>query len=216
MTATLWQPGTPIDVRTIWHGRLHSAHPAFVVEDARHLLVTYLAPGQMFKRAFHADGSEARVPHGEWTFRDEVWRVPALRIFMSGEAHSILAFLDGDRVGQWYVNLEDPPTRTSRGIDTRDHMVDVWFSNDRSEYRWKDLDELDRAQALGVVDLREATNIRREGERVIELISIDAHPAIDDRWQTWRPPVDWGIPTLTREWERLRPMASDSREVGTA
>lgn len=203
MISNRWTPGTPIDVRTIWHGRLHSAHPAFIVEDAGEFLVTYLAPGQVFKRAFHADGSEARVPYGAWTFQDEVWRVPALRIFMRGEAHSILAFLDGERVGQWYVNLEDPPTRTDRGIDTRDHMVDVWFAHDLSEHRWKDLDELDRAQALGVVGLSEAANIRAEGERVIERIAGGIHPAIDDRWQIWRPPASWGIPALSSNWEDI-------------
>lgn len=203
MTLKHWAAGRAIDVRTVWHGRVHSAHPAFVVEDTGELLVTYLAPGQLFKRAFHADGSEARIPHGDWTFRDEAWRVPALRMFMRGEAHSLLAFLGGIRAGQWYVNLEDPPTRTERGIDTRDHMVDLWFSHDLSEYEWKDLDELTRAEALGVVGTEEARRIRDEGERVIDLIASGAHPAIADHWHTWTPPSDWTIPVLSDNWDRI-------------
>ena len=207
MTTASWPQGTPIDVRTIWYGRLHSAHPAFVVEDTGELLVTYLAPGQVFKRAFHPDGNEARVPHGEWILHDEMWRVPALRIFMQGAAHSVLAFLGGRRAGQWYVNLEEPPTRTERGIDTRDHMVDVWFSNDRREYSWKDVDELIEAEAVGVVTREEADAIRGEGERVIEQILGGTHPAIDDRWHAWVAPADWGTPTLSPGWDRIEPLA---------
>lgn len=215
MTMELWPPGTAIDVRTIWHGRLHSAHPAFVVEDTGEMLVAYLAEGQVFKRAFHSDGIEARVPHGEWTLQDEVWSVPALRIFMHDTAHSVLAFLAGRRAGQWYVNLEDPPKRTSHGIDTRDHMVDVWFSNDGLEHSWKDLDELTRAESLGVVTAAEAAAIRSEGERVIEQIASGRHPAILDRWQTWTPPAGWGTPVLSAGWEHLAAPGATAR-IGDA
>jgi predicted RNA-binding protein associated with RNAse of E/G family len=200
MALERWQPGEQLDVRTIWHGRVHSAHPAFVVEDTGAILVTYLAPGQIFKRPFQPNGGEARVPHGEWVFQDEVWRVPALRIFLKDEAHSMLAFLGEGAVQRWYVNLEDPPVRTSRGIDTRDHMVDVVFSSDLSEYRWKDLEELEDALALEVVDADEAAHIQAEGERVIEQLLRGQHPAVDPRWNTWAPPDSWGIPVLSSHW----------------
>jgi predicted RNA-binding protein associated with RNAse of E/G family len=143
------------------------------------------------------------VPHGEWVFRDEVWRVPALRIFLRDEAHSVLAFLGDEAVTRWYVNLEDPPVRTSSGIDTRDHMVDIVFSSDRSEYRWKDLGELDEALVLGVIDAAEADRIQAEGERVIDRLLHGAHQAIDPRWNTWTAPDGWGIPALSARWDRM-------------
>lgn len=203
MTSGQWAPGDQIEVRSIWHGRIHSAHPAFVVEDTGDVLATYLAAGQFFKRAFHADGTEARVPLGDWALIDEEWRVPALRFFLRGQAHSALAFLGGRRAGQWYVNLEDAPTRTARGIDTRDHMVDVWFSLDRREYTWKDTDELVEAERLGVVGSAEAEAIRTEGGRVIEQVLQGTHVAIDDQWHRWSPPAGWGIPELQPGWDRL-------------
>lgn len=204
----VWTAGDLVQVRSIWDGRIHSAHPAFVVEDTGDVLATYLAPGQLFKRAFHIDGAEARVPHGDWVLTDEEWRVPALRFFLRGQAHSALAFLGGRRAGQWYVNLEDPPKRTARGIDTRDHMVDVWFSLDRREYTWKDTDELVEAEALGVVALGEAEAIRAEGERVIAQVLGRSHRAINDRWHDWTPPPEWGIPELPSGWEHLERTAT--------
>lgn len=204
-----WQPGDHITVRTIWHGRIHSAHPMVVVEDDGDMLVGYLVPGQLFKRPFYlegpAAGEQARVPEASlaWELRDEPWRGHgSLRFFQRGAAHSVIAFLSPQDVDRWYVNLEDPPTRTPIGIDTRDHMVDLVFTTDLASFRWKDLDELDEALALGVVTAEEGAAFRAEGERVIELMR-DGHPAVQERWRTWSPSPGWTVPVLPPGWDRV-------------
>ena len=51
----------------------------------------------------------------------------------------------------------------------------------------------------------EADAVRAEAERAIAWIRRGDHPAIDDRWRTWTPPAEWGIPTLAPNWETLPP-----------
>jgi hypothetical protein len=48
-----------------------------------------------------------------------------------------------------------------------------------------------------------AAEVRAEAERAIAWVRRGDHPAIDDRWRTWRPPAEWGIPTLDPQWEPL-------------
>ena len=197
-----WPPGAHITVRTVWHGHVHAAFPMTVVEDKVGLLVAYMGPGQLFKRPYRPDGSEARVPHGEWEFRDEEWTASALRFFVPGEAHSVIAFLGSGGVDRWYVNLEDPFRRTPMGLDIRDHMLDIVLSADLREHRWKDEWEIEEALSLGVVSVEEVAAFRHEGERVVEWLR-DGHPAVDERWRGWTPPPEWTTATLPPGWASI-------------
>ena len=51
----------------------------------------------------------------------------------------------------------------------------------------------------------EAEAVRAEAKRAIAWIRRGDHPAIDDRWRTWTPPPELGIPTLAPDWETLPP-----------
>lgn len=51
----------------------------------------------------------------------------------------------------------------------------------------------------------EAAEVRAEGERAVAWVRRGDHPAIDDRWRTWRPSPEWGIPKLAPGWETLPP-----------
>lgn len=88
-------------------------------------------------------------------------------------------------------------------FDTRDHLLDVVISPDRSEWRWKDEDEFSEAVAIGVFSPEEARAIRAEGERVIGLLEAEASPFCDG-WETWSPPAGWEIPVLPVDWDRLK------------
>jgi predicted RNA-binding protein associated with RNAse of E/G family len=88
------------------------------------------------------------------------------------------------------------------GFDTRDHLLDIVISPNRSEWRWKDEDEFKEAVAIGVFSPQEARTIRAEGERVIQLLEADKSPFCDG-WEMWSPPAGWGIPTFLEGWGRL-------------
>lgn len=206
MTAERWRPGDHITGRSIWFGRPFAAWPFVVVEDRGDVLAVCIPTGGVWKRPTDVAGNDIRLPHGEWSFRDDAWYGPGMvRIYIEGAAHSVLVFLGEGDVSRWYINLEAPFERTALGIDSRDQHLDIVFPPDLGEPRWKDEDELDEAVAYGSMTPEEATEVRAEGERAVAWVQRGDHPAIDDRWRTWRPPPEWGVPTLAPGWETLPP-----------
>ncbi len=209
VTTERWQPGDHITGRSIWFGRPFAAWPFVVVEDRGDVLVVCIPPGGVWKRPTDLDGNDIWLPHGEWSFRDDPWHGHGMvRIYIEGAAHSVLVFLEDGDVRQWYVNLEAPFKRTAIGIDSRDQHLDIVFPPDLGEPRWKDEDELEEAVAYGSMSAEEASAVRAEGDRAIAWVRRGDHPAIDDRWRTWTPPPEWGIPTLAPDWETLPPAVS--------
>ena len=209
MTTELWRPGDPIVGRNIWYGRVFTAWNFVVVEDRGDVLAVCTPPGAVWKRPTDLEGNDIRLPHGEWRLRDDVWFGRGIvRVFIEGAAHSVLVFLDDGDVRQWYVNLETPFRRTAIGLDLSDQHLDIVFPPDLGEPRWKDDDELEEAVTYGSMTAEEADAVRAEAERAIAWIRRGDHPAIDDRWRTWTPPAEWGIPTLAPNWETLPPQIS--------
>ena len=206
MTPERWRPGDHITGRSIWFGRPFAAWPFVVVEDRGDVIAVCIPTGGVWKRPTDLDGNDIRLPHGEWSFRDDAWYGPGMvRIYIEGAAHSVLVFLGEGDVSRWYINLEAPFERTSIGIDSRDQHLDIVFPPDLGEPRWKDEDELDEAVAYGSMTATEAAEVRAEGERAVAWVRRGDHPAIADRWRTWRPPEEWGVPTLAPGWETLPP-----------
>jgi hypothetical protein len=76
-------------------------------------------------------------------------RGATLTLHPPGVAHCIRLFWDAEwRFLTWYVNLEDPYTRTERGIQTNDHTLDVVITPDM-EWSWKDEPEFEALVAAG-------------------------------------------------------------------
>lgn len=209
MTTPRWQPGDHITGRSIWFGRPFAAWPFVVVEDREDALAVCIPPGAVWKRPTDLDGNDIRLPHGEWGLRDDVWYGPGMvRVFIPGAAHSVLVFLGEGDVGRWYINLEAPFRRTAFGLDTRDEHLDIVFPPDLGEPQWKDVEELREAVEYGSMTREAAEAVHAEAERAIAWVRRGDHPAIDDRWRTWRPPAEWGIPVLPPGWETLPPQTS--------
>ena len=202
--AGLWQPGDYITGRNIWHGRVFTAWVFVVVEDRGDVIAAFTPPGTVWKSPTDLEGNDIRLPHGEWLLRDNIWHGRGMvRVFLKGVAHSVLVFLGDGDVRWWYVNLEAPFQRTAIGLDTTDLHLDVVFPPDLSVPQWKDEHEVEEAVAFGSMTREDAEAARVEAERAIKWIQSGDHPAIDDRWRTWTPPPEWGIPTLAPGWETL-------------
>jgi predicted RNA-binding protein associated with RNAse of E/G family len=83
-----------------------------------------------------------------------------------------------------------------------DHLLDIVVSPDLSSWHWKDEDEFSEALEHGVYSLREAKAIREEGEHVVNTLQDDNSLFFRD-WEKWRPPSDWQIPAMPRNWDDL-------------
>ena len=160
-----------------------------VVEDTPELTVLW------FPQGFHyAMGDDL---FGNWTHQPRVGRRPQLRVTRRGDPYSVFLFQHEDgRLRGWYVNLERPQRRTSRGFDYEDELLDVWVAVG-AEPELLDEDELDEAVVRGFVTAERAGEIRTNAERVL------ADPPWPTGWEEWQPEPGWEIPTLPDGWHEL-------------
>jgi len=199
-----WAPGDIIVVRGILKGKLWWASPAYVVQDTPELLALYWPVG-----------TPTRSPVSRPTVQDELYnRIEledrdwtdndVLSLNTKRAAHSIdLMWEAGTRKFRcWYVHLQEPLRRTMIGFDTMDQMLDIVISPDRASWRWKDEDELNQAEAIGLYSHPKVASIRAEGERVIKMMKGNAPPFCDG-WENWLPPEEWTIPKFPGGWEKL-------------
>lgn len=196
-----WREGDAFLVRyESGDGVIRGARPTRVVGERNGYLATWLPAGTPVATPILADGRGLRDCSLEERYtlprasRVAGWRPSGiLMLFPRGAAHSVWVFPRG-----WYVNLERRHTWTARGLDTRDHVLDIWCERPR-EWRWKDEDELEDAVAHGVLAASRAEEIRAEGERVAEMIER-WEPPFGDGWERWRPDAEWPLPQLPPDW----------------
>lgn len=189
-----WQPGDVI----LWRYQ-RDAVPVRVVRDDADGLVAWLAPGTPRLAGVPVAGGGVRdLPLAERftaprRYELTTWEgTGILRVERPGRSHSLWRFPTG-----WYANLEDPLRRTDDGVQTRDHILDVWL-DDGGFWLWKDEDELATCVEIGRVTERDAAAARTEGERVIAAFGRGDAP-FDGAWRDWRPDPTWTVPTLPAE-----------------
>lgn len=192
-----WRPGDAIVRREMWRGRPWLGFAVTVVRDDPDLLALYLAEGTRF--AFpDGDWPGGRHPwhgRGAWTGHG------VLQLQRPGDAHAIWVFWNGPgrRFAGWYVNLQAPFRRTTRGVDTLDHELDIWIPAGGA-WRWKDEDLLEGTVGTGRFTREEVAAIRAEGDRLA--VELDAGRRWwGDEWKAWRPDPGWPVPELPERWE---------------
>jgi len=178
--------------------------PRIVVVDREDLVALYLPAGTIGKqRTGERGGPRGRMLlRWDGRHRDIAWeRTNVLTLYQPGDSHSIwLAWDAGSSELQWwYLNLEEPWRRTSRGFDTRDQILDAWAPADLASWEWKDEDELAWCVQSGRWTAEEAAAIRSAGERALDRARRRA-PPLDEPWERWRPDPSWPLPTVGERW----------------
>jgi hypothetical protein len=197
----MWSKGQVALVRYIERGTVVGAFPVRVVVDAGAAVVLHLVAGSEIAWPT-IDGRPTRdLPlderyRGEWGAAIRTWDGAGLTIVArDGSAYAVWIFTHEDGMFRgWYVNLEQPWTRTDVGFDTRDHTLDIVIDPD-GEWHWKDEDELEAAVDQGHHLREEADAIRAEGERVL------ADWPFPTGWEDWRPPAEWEPAQLPAGWD---------------
>ncbi|MFE9373714.1 DUF402 domain-containing protein [Streptomyces sp. NPDC006711] len=208
-----WAPGDHILWRYLDHapatkGRVHICRPVTVVQDTDDLLAVWMAPGTPCVRPVLADGRPihqeplaTRYTAPRTTERARWTGSGVLKLARPGEPWSVWLFWErGWRFKNWYVNLEEPRARWSRGIDSTDHFLDIAVHPDRS-WRWLDEDEFAQAQQVGLMDGGQARRVRAAGRSAVEVITAWGSPFADG-WEDWRPNPRWPVPALPADWDR--------------
>jgi hypothetical protein len=202
-----FEPGQPVLVREIWHGLLWTARPEIVVQDTPELLALYIPRGARWKQARSLDDKKVSTrarKTGEWKLADAVWQGEGrLRLAVPGSKYSVLAFWNDNHESllYWYINLEEPLTRTNRGFDYMDQLLDIIVEPDLKTWHWKDEDEFEEALDLGLISPQEAKSFRIEGEKALKL--LQSGKSIFNSWERWKPDPFWQVPVLREGWDAV-------------
>ena len=200
-----FQPMQTVLVREIWQGQVWTARPMILVQDAD-LIVLYWVPGTSWMRArSHQDGEVSVVDRKmhNWKLHNDIWRgAGALRLSIPGAKYSVLIFCNVDgTLSNWYINLEYPLKRTKHGFDYIDMILDIIIESDLKTWRWKDEEEFQDAQNLGLISPKEAKMFRTEGLKALKL--LQSAKSGFNGWEHWKPDPSWKIPILPEGWDTV-------------
>ena len=174
-----FRPGEHVVLREVLYGKVWTARPVTVLRDDSDAIVTRLTVGTVceYPRGIRSSQlPEHEWLSGEWELTTRRWYGrDVVRITVPGQPWDVwwpAPHTDAD----WYVNFQAPLLRTPQGFDTLDHVLDLVVSRDLTEWRWKDREDFQRAQRLGFLSSREATNTRREADRIVEQLAAGEAP----------------------------------------
>jgi protein associated with RNAse G/E len=199
-------------LQEVWREKLWAVRPLTVVEDSNDRLILWCPRGTIRKvpgtpperprppsRTEHVVRALSRC---DWVLENHEWDVSTLWLLEPRASHAVwVSFLpDGRHLG-WYVNLQEPYRRTSRGIQAMDMMLDIVVAPDRS-WRWKDEDEFQAVIDAGLYTPTAALAVRAEAASVVRRIENRLAP-FDEPWPEWRPSSQWSIPRLLNGWDQL-------------
>ncbi len=199
-----FKPGQTVLVREIWQGRVWTARSMILIQDTPELIALYWAPGTLWKRARSHQGGEVAVidcKQGNWELNDSILEGGGtLRLSIPGAFYSVLLFRNTDgTINRWYINLENPLTRTNKGFDYLDQFLDIIVAPDLKTWHWKDEDEFQEAQDLGLILPKEVKMLSEEGLKALELLQSDK--SVFNGWEYWKPNPSWKIPALPEGWD---------------
>ena len=138
---------------------------------------------------------------GDWEYADHVWDFSNLWLLRPGDWHAVwVGWTDGTHRG-WYVNFQEPFSRTARCISAMDLMLDIVVQPDRS-WSWKDNEQFDEIARRGIFDEATIRRVREEAAAVVPRIERGDQPFCDP-WPAWRPDPAWELPRLPDDWNVL-------------
>ncbi|GHH40367.1 cytidylyl-2-hydroxypropylphosphonate hydrolase [Streptomyces candidus] len=200
--------------RILWRYRdnasagLHICRPVTVVQDTDELLAVWMAPGTECVKPVLLDGTSVhqeplatRYTKARTTTTSRWFGTGVLKLARPGDPWSVWLFWErGWRFKNWYVNLEEPRSRWSGGVDSQDHFLDIAVAPD-GRWMWLDEDEFAEALRVGLMDEEQAARVREAGRAAVRQIETWGTP-FRDGWEDWRPDPRWGVPELPDDWDR--------------
>lgn len=203
-----------VALREIWDFRIWYARPAIVVEDGPDRTLLYVPAGVSSQAPVDEQGQELRIYQRSWRLakiqRGANW---LLSFAFPRTPYAVILGFDSatDQLLEYYINLQAPLARTAVGFDTVEFLLDAEIPADRSDWGWKDEDELSEAVALGLFSAEEAAWFHHWGERAAEHVLLRV-PPFDEDWSVWRPDPSWPAPELPDGWD-APVLGSDSQQT---
>jgi hypothetical protein len=192
-TGALWSRGDVVALRDVWFGAVWRAVASIAIEDDGVISVFWIPVGSPASYPADGAGREIRVPQREFTRATRRTPWACVVYCDSREPWTLWHFQASDgKFDRWYVNFEHYIGRTAIAYDSIDHKLDLIARPDGS-LEWKDEDELEAADRLGLVD---AAAVRAEAQQVL------AKPPWPTGWEHFEPDLSWGVAELPAGWDR--------------
>lgn len=184
--------GAEVVLRDVWFGRTWRANAARVVKDDPRHTALWMPKGAPALYPVDSEGAEVRIPTAERTLAERLTTRHSLALLSPAARHSIWLFWDPPgEFEHWYVNFERTLGWSGRCFDIVDEKLDLIVAPDGA-LRWKDEDELEHADALGLL---EAETVRAEADRVVETWPFPTG------WEQFEPNPEWPVPRFPTGWE---------------
>ena len=209
-----WDPGTQILQQDLWGKRLVTSRPVTVVKDTPEYLALYTHPNAPYRSGVIKDRYSMPVsqridiymemlnPGNSQLEEQTSGGYHVLTLTPPDSWHSVWLFWAADwKFERWYVNLQAPIRRMSRCILVRDYALDIAVEPDMS-WSWKDEDEFEELIRRGFFTESQISSIQTEGDRMVQTIENKGSP-FSDRWENWRPDVNWPVPEVPEDWDTL-------------
>lgn len=206
-----WKPGTQILQHEMWGEGIGLVRPITVVEDSPERLAMYSHP--MSTYASRGIQNRLTIPlskrvdmfmelldPGVGKFVKKVWSNHHVLILTPFDSlDSTYLFWTADwQLSFWYINLQAPLRRSSRGVQTHDYTLDIVVQPDMS-WSWKDVDEFEELIKRGFFTDEQVTSIRADADRMVRTIESAGSP-FSEGWENWRPDPAWPVPELPDDW----------------
>ena len=191
-----------------------TSRPVTVVEDSSRYLALYTHPKAPFRSSVIRD--RYSIPVSQRIDKYMEMSSPGigqLEERVAGDYHvltltppnswrSIWLFWTAQwKLERYYVNLQAPICRTSRGILVRDYALDITVNSDMS-WSWKDEDEFEELSSRGFFTECQVSSIQTEADRMVQVIENKRAP-FSDGWENWRPDTIWPVPEVPEDWHIL-------------
>jgi len=174
-----WSFGETVVARNIARsdGGVTTAIPMICICDDDDCLALYLPAGSRWLDNYNvAQGDRVAAvgqmpPARERAHLERTWTLPVIRLYLPETPFSAWLFFGPDwSFTAWYGNLEAPYQRTSIGIDSQDHTLDV-VADPELRWRLKDEDEFERRLALGIDTPEHQAAVRAAAKLFVERLS---------------------------------------------
>ena len=137
----------------------------------------------------------------DWVLQERELDRSLLWFIGAGDSYATtLSWSESGEFEGWYVNVQEPMRRSSRGLLTMDLMLDVVIRRDRT-WSLKDEDELKAARSRGIIDDLKAAFLRVQARQAVDVMKAN-EPPFCEPWLSWQPDASWALPVLPQGWEQ--------------
>lgn len=190
----MWNAGNTIAWRGVYRNHIWHAVPVSIVKDTAHEIAFAILPGAacMFEHTYPLGKKNGKR---RWDFTEKDWQLAefswhtnrVLAIIEPERFYSIMHFWN-DKTNQflgYYVNFQQPFTRSHCGIDSLDLDLDLIVEPDLTS-KWKDEDDYQAAIDHGLISKEWTECIESAKTEIFEKLKKRSYP-FNGEWLNWKP-----------------------------